>query len=145
MVDNTILALSDQLPQQVTAGNSAGIHFCSYSGFQPESGEYWLYLEVNEGAYGGRYGKDAIDSVDNLMANTRNNPIEELDLRFPIRCDQYELRPEPAAPGQVARRRWDHPAQPLPGRRHLFLRGRSPVRPAAWDLRRLGRDDRFHL
>ena len=100
VVDNTILALADQLPQQVTAGNSAGIHFCSYSGFQPESGEYWLYLEVNEGAYGGRYGKDAMDSVDNLMANTRNNPIEELDLRFPVRCDQYELRPEPAAPGK---------------------------------------------
>jgi N-methylhydantoinase B/oxoprolinase/acetone carboxylase alpha subunit len=34
------------------------------------------------------------------MANTRNNPIEELDLRFPMRCDQYELRPEPAAPGR---------------------------------------------
>src|SRR5581483_11440027 len=100
VVDNTILALADELPQQVTAGNSAGIHFCSYSGFQPETGEYWLYLEVNEGAYGGRYGKDAMDSVDNLMANTRNNPIEELDLRFPVRCDQYELRPEPAAPGR---------------------------------------------
>jgi N-methylhydantoinase B/oxoprolinase/acetone carboxylase alpha subunit len=100
VVDNIILALADQLPHQVTAGNSAGIHFCSYSGFLPESGEYWLYLEVNEGAYGGRYGKDAMDSVDNLMANTRNNPIEELDLRFPVRCDQYELRPEPAAPGR---------------------------------------------
>jgi N-methylhydantoinase B/oxoprolinase/acetone carboxylase alpha subunit len=100
VVDNTILALAEQLPQQVTARNSAGIHFCSYSGFQPETGEYWLYLEVNEGAYGGRYGKDAMDSVDNLMANTRNNPIEELDLRFPVRCDQYELRPEPAAPGR---------------------------------------------
>jgi N-methylhydantoinase B/oxoprolinase/acetone carboxylase alpha subunit len=34
------------------------------------------------------------------MANTRNNPIEELDQRFPMRCDQYELRPEPAAPGK---------------------------------------------
>ena len=100
VVDNTILALADTLPQQVTAGNSAGIHFCSYSGFVPETGEYWLYLEVNEGSYGGRYGKDAMDSVDNLMANTRNNPIEELDLRFPVRCDQYELRPEPAAPGK---------------------------------------------
>lgn len=100
VVDNTILALSDALPEQTTAGNSAGIHFCSYSGFLEEQGEYWLYLEVNEGAYGGRHGKDAMDSVDNLMANTRNNPIEELDLRFPVRCEQYELRPEPAAPGK---------------------------------------------
>ena len=100
VVDNTILALADALPQQVTGGNSAGIHFCAYAGFDEEVGQYWLYLEVNEGSYGGRYGKDAMDSVDNLMANTRNNPIEELDMRFPVRCDQYELRPEPAAPGK---------------------------------------------
>ena len=100
VVDNMILALADALPEQVTGGNSAGIHFCAYAGFDEEAGEYWIYLEVNEGSYGGRYGKDAMDSVDNLMANTRNNPIEELDMRFPMRCDQYELRPEPAAPGK---------------------------------------------
>ncbi len=100
VVDNVILALADPLPEQVTAGNAAGIHFCSYSGFLGETGEYWIYLEVDEGSYGGRHGKDAMDSVDNLMANTRNNPIEELDMRFPMRCDQYELRPEPAAPGR---------------------------------------------
>ncbi len=100
VVDNTIVALSSVVPELVTAGNSAAIHFCSYAGFIPEKGEYWLYLEVNEGSYGGRKGRDGMDSVDCLMANTRNNPIEELDMRFPIRCEQYELRPEPAAPGQ---------------------------------------------
>ena len=48
-----------RLPQGVTAGNSAGIHFCAYSGFVEEMGEYWVYLEVDEGSYGGRHGKDA--------------------------------------------------------------------------------------
>jgi N-methylhydantoinase B/oxoprolinase/acetone carboxylase alpha subunit len=100
VIDNTILALSEVIPTKVTGGNSAGIHFCSYSGFLEKSGEYWIYLEVNEGSYGGRCGKDALDSVDNLMVNTRNNPIEELDLRFPVRCERYELRPLPAAPGK---------------------------------------------
>ena len=100
VVDNVNLALADALPDKVTGGNSAGIHFCAYAGFDESLGEYWLYLEVNEGSYGGRSGRDAMDSVDNLMANTRNNPIEELDMRFPMRCDQYELRPESAAPGR---------------------------------------------
>jgi N-methylhydantoinase B/oxoprolinase/acetone carboxylase alpha subunit len=100
VVDNVNLALAEALPDKVTGGNSAGIHFCAYAGFDEGLGEYWLYLEVNEGSYGGRSGRDAMDSVDNLMANTRNNPIEELDMRFPMRCDQYELRPEPAAPGR---------------------------------------------
>ena len=131
VVDNVNLALAEALPEKVTGGNSAGIHFCAYAGFDESLGEYWLYLEVNEGSYGGRFGKDAMDSVDNLMANTRNNPIEELDMRFPMRCDQYELRPEPAAPGQVARRHRDHPAQPLPRRRDVLVRGRPADRPAA--------------
>ena len=100
VIDNTILALSEVIPDRVTAGNSAAIHFCSYSGFDESAGQYWIYLEVNEGASGGRSGKDAMDSVDNLMVNTRNNPIEELDTRFPIRCERYELQDVAAAPGR---------------------------------------------
>src|SRR3954463_1111893 len=34
------------------------------------------------------------------MPNTRKTPIEPLDTRSPMRCDKYELRPEPAAPGR---------------------------------------------
>jgi 5-oxoprolinase (ATP-hydrolysing) len=44
VVDNVILALADAMPTKVTAGNSAGIHFCAYSGFDQKQGEYWLYL-----------------------------------------------------------------------------------------------------
>ena len=98
---------------------------------------------MNEGSYGGRYGKDAMDSVDNLMANTRNNPIEELDMRFPMRCDQYELRPEPAAPGK-----WRGGIGII--RRNRFLvdgtyscEGDRQYRPAARHLRRLGRPRRL--
>ena len=84
----------------MTAGNSAHIHFMSYAGWDENEGEYWVYLEVNEGSYGGRAHSDGPDSTDNLIANTRNNPIEELEWRFPMRTDRYELREEPAAAGE---------------------------------------------
>jgi 5-oxoprolinase (ATP-hydrolysing) len=99
-VDLVLRALAPVIPNQVTAGNSAHIHFLSYSGFVEAEGEYWVYLEVDEGSYGGRPDRDAMDSVDNLIANTRNNPIEELEWRFPMRTDRYELRDEPAAAGK---------------------------------------------
>jgi 5-oxoprolinase (ATP-hydrolysing) len=99
-VDLVLRALAPVIPNQITAGNSAHIHFLSYSGFVEEEGEYWVYLEVDEGSYGGRPDRDAMDSVDNLIANTRNNPIEELEWRFPMRTDRYELRDEPAAAGK---------------------------------------------
>ena len=72
----------------------------AYSGFDTEEGEYWVYLEANEGSYGGRIDRDGLDSVDSLIANTRNNPIEELEWRFPMRTERYELRDEPCAAGK---------------------------------------------
>ena len=94
------LALRDVLPELVVAGSSAAVHSLVYSGYLPEERQYWVYIEVNEGSYGGRFGKDGIDAVDCLMANTRNNPIEELELRQPMLCERYELRDEPPAPGK---------------------------------------------
>lgn len=99
-VDLALRALAPVMPERVTAGNSAHIHFMSYSGWDEAANEYWVYLEVNEGSYGGRQHSDGPDSVDNLIANTRNNPIEELEWRFPMRTDRYELRSDPAAAGE---------------------------------------------
>jgi 5-oxoprolinase (ATP-hydrolysing) len=59
-----------------------------------------VYLEVDEGSYGGRPGRDGLDSVDALIANSRNNPIEELEWRFPMRTERYELRDDPCAAGK---------------------------------------------
>ena len=140
VVDNTILALVRGRARAGDGRQLGGI--CTSAptpGSSPETGEYWLYLEVNEGSYGGRYGKDGMDSVDNLMANTRNNPIEELDMRFPMRCERYELRDGAGGARAVARRHRHRPPQPLPRRRHVLVRGRPAVRPAARHLRRLGR------
>ena len=51
-----------------------------------------MFLEVNEGSYGGRPASDGPDSIDSLMANTRNNPLEDLAVHLPMICDRYELR-----------------------------------------------------
>jgi N-methylhydantoinase B len=97
--DQVNLALADVVPGQVTAGNSAALQAVAYSGFDPDTGEYWIYVEIAEGSYGGRCGKDGLDAIDNLMSNTRNNPIEEIEMRLPMRCERYELRDHPPAAG----------------------------------------------
>ncbi len=94
------LALAELLPDKVVAGCSAAIHSVIYSGLVEGGDEYWVYIEVGEGSYGGRPGKDGMDAVDCLMANTRNNPIEEIELRHPLVCERYELRDDPPAAGQ---------------------------------------------
>jgi N-methylhydantoinase B len=91
VIDLIYKALAPVLPDEVIAGSSASLSFCAYSGVRP-NGDYWVFLEVNEGAYGGRPRSDGPDSIDNLMANTRNNPLEDLAMHLPMICDRYELR-----------------------------------------------------
>ncbi len=100
LVDCVMRSLADVMPDRVSAGTSAHIHFVSYNGFNKDKGEYWVYLEVDEGSYGGRCGKDAIDSCDALVANTRNVPIEEIEWHYPLRVERYELNPSKVAHGK---------------------------------------------
>ena len=102
VLDCVIRALAPVLPERATAGNSAHVMSVSYSGYSPERQQYWVCVEVNEGSYGARRTKDGLDAVDNLMANTRNVPCEEIEMRFPLRVERYELRPDP--PGAGAQR-----------------------------------------
>ena len=97
MIDLIIKAMAPVLPKEVIAGSSASISFASYAGVRP-SGDYWMFLEVNEGAYGGRPRSDGPDAIDNLMANTRNNPLEDMAMHIPMICERYELRDD-VAPG----------------------------------------------
>ncbi len=91
VIDCIYRALAPVMPEKVTAGNSASLSFISYAGLRP-SGDYWVFLEVNEGSYGARASKDGPDSIDNLMCNTRNNPLEDLGMHLPMVCERYELR-----------------------------------------------------
>jgi N-methylhydantoinase B/oxoprolinase/acetone carboxylase alpha subunit len=97
VIDCIIRALAPVMPERATGGNAATVMSVSYSGFDKKRAQYWVCVEVNEGSYGGRATKDGLDCVDNLMANTRNVPCEEIELHYPLRVERYEMRPE--APG----------------------------------------------
>lgn len=100
IADGFVLSLADAAPDRVAAGSAAHTFFISYSGWDAEAQEYWAYLETNEGTYGGRMGSDGMEAVDTHAANTRNTPVEELELRFPMRVDRYELADRSPAPGR---------------------------------------------
>jgi N-methylhydantoinase B len=99
MVSNLIVkALQDILPADVCAGCSTtkAVTFSSVT----EQGDSWIYMDVTEGAYGGMEGMDGLDAVDILYANTKNNPIEDIEAHYPLRVELYELRENAAGDGQ---------------------------------------------
>jgi N-methylhydantoinase B len=97
LCDTVMRALSQALPQQVCAG-IGNLKVIAASGFRRN--RPWVHLEIFEGSYGGRYGHDGMDAVDTLYANTRNNPIEDIESHVPLRVERYELREDACAPGQ---------------------------------------------
>jgi N-methylhydantoinase B len=91
MSDLIIEALAPAIPEKVCAGTCGQVYFVSYGGTD-DDGEYWVYLEVNEGSYGGRPAADGMDAVDALAHNTQNRPVEDIELSHPMRVDRYHLR-----------------------------------------------------
>lgn len=97
LADTVMKALSLAVPEQVSAG-IGNLKVIAFSGLRDEG--HWVHMEIFEGSYGGRFGKDGMDAVDTLYANTRNNPIEDIESHLPLRVTRYELRTGVAAPGK---------------------------------------------
>ena len=97
IADTVMRALAPVLPESVGAG-VGNLKVVAYSGFR--DGQHWVYMDIQEGSYGGRFGKDGLDAVDTLYANTRNNPIEDIESHFPLRVTQYELLEDRAGAGR---------------------------------------------
>jgi len=59
IVASTLMhALSKAAPQQISAG-VGNLKVVAYSGLS--RGNYWVYMDITEGSYGGRFGKDGLD------------------------------------------------------------------------------------
>ncbi|MFZ5705800.1 MAG: hydantoinase B/oxoprolinase family protein [Pseudomonadota bacterium] len=97
VADTVIKALSTALPENTCAGTGS-VKGVALAGLQ--EGAQWVHLEVLEGSYGGRFGKDGMDCVDTLYANTRNNPIEDVETHAPLRVRRYEFRDVAPAAGR---------------------------------------------
>ncbi|KAB2338015.1 hydantoinase B/oxoprolinase family protein [Cytobacillus depressus] len=97
VADTLMKSLAQVVPHQISAG-VGNLQVVAFSGKKDDN--YWVYMDIMEGSYGGRYGKDGMDAVDTLYANTRNNPIEDIESHYPLRVNRYELKDHECAPGK---------------------------------------------
>jgi N-methylhydantoinase B len=97
VADTVMRALAQAVPEQVCAG-IGNLKVIAFSGLKGNT--HWVHMEIFEGSYGGRPGADGMDAVDTLYANTRNNPIEDIETHLPLRVERYELREDAGGAGQ---------------------------------------------
>ena len=96
LADTVMKALAQAVPEQVSAG-IGNLKVIAFSGLKGET--HWVHMEIFEGSYGGRPARDGMDAVDTLYANTRNNPIEDIETHLPLRVTRYELREDVCGAG----------------------------------------------
>lgn len=97
IADTLMKALAPAVPEKVCAG-VANLKAITFAGLAEQ--QQWVHIEIFEGSYGGRANQDGMDSVDTLYANTRNNPIEDIESHVPLRVHRYELRDDAVGPGR---------------------------------------------
>jgi N-methylhydantoinase B len=93
-------ALSETMPDRVPAGTKAMMCHAGFGGVDPETGEYYCFLETFGGGYGGRIASDGPDAVQTHGQNTENAPVEETERGYPVRVERLELVEDSDGPGR---------------------------------------------
>jgi N-methylhydantoinase B len=96
IVDAIFLALADALPDRVPAQSQGTMNNVTIGSTR---GRGWSYYETIAGGEGALPYRDGMDGVHTHMTNTKNTPVEALELAYPLRVDAYRLVPASGGAG----------------------------------------------
>lgn len=99
-IATTIVSAFNAARGEDAVGDSHG-HLTSFStsGRTADSDETFVLFEYHGGGWGGTSRCDGLDATFGLMANCFDNPIEAIEMRYPLRVERYELIPESGGDG----------------------------------------------
>jgi N-methylhydantoinase B len=100
VVDTVLGALSKISPARLMAAGEGGNTVLSMGGYDKETGEPFVLVDMINGAWGGRADKDGVEAITNPAQNMSNLPIETLEKRYPLRMEEYSLRPDSCGAGR---------------------------------------------
>jgi N-methylhydantoinase B len=100
ITDAVFGALAQALPHLIPAASQGTMNNLTFGGRHPDSGRPFAYYETIGGGAGAGPGADGGSGLHVHMSNTLNTPVEALEYSFPLRLEQYSLRPDSGGAGQ---------------------------------------------
>ncbi len=100
VVDTVLGALSQIVPDRVAAAGEGGNSVVCIGGYDKETREPFVMVDMINGALGARAARDGIDAVTNPSQNMSNMPVELMESTYPIRIEEYSLRPDSCGAGR---------------------------------------------
>src|SRR6185437_8096125 len=92
LVDVLFGALAHLANERVPAASQGTMNNLTFGGYDPVRGQVFAYYETSGGGMGARLGADGLSGVHVHMSNTRNTPVEALEMGLPVRVRRYSLR-----------------------------------------------------
>ncbi|MEU1259323.1 hydantoinase B/oxoprolinase family protein [Streptomyces chartreusis] len=91
VVDLVHGAFAQVVPERVVAASNGAVTGTQFSGIDPRTGRYYIYLETIGGGNGAGDCMNGLDGVQAHMTNTSNLPVEALEGEYPLRVQEYAL------------------------------------------------------
>jgi N-methylhydantoinase B len=101
IIEAMLDAVSKQQPARTAAASGIN-HMQVLSGRAPDTGRYWIVMDLDFGGVGARASKDGVDTTGaNVMGGRGGVPqIEALEAEFPIRFERHALIRDSGGPGR---------------------------------------------
>ena len=100
IVNALTIALSEVVPERITAGYYGMSNVYILSGEGGPDGHGWIFFDIEVGGGGGRPAKDGLDCYSQGIHNLANTPIEMVETTYPLRFTHYELIPDSGGAGR---------------------------------------------
>ncbi len=99
ITDVVLGALAQAVPHQVTAAGTGSMSNFTIGG-RDWRGNFYSYVETYGGGQGAMSDQDGMDGVHVNMTNTRNTPVEVIEINYPLLVEKYGLVPDSGGPGK---------------------------------------------
>lgn len=99
VADVLLGALVQAIPDRIPAAPSGNLLSLAIGGVDPATRRTFVFTNLLSGGMGARPTKDGIDCIETDVTNCMTNPIEAMEMAFPIRVVRNSLVPDSGAPG----------------------------------------------
>lgn len=100
VVDTVMGALAQIAPQRLMAAGEGGNTVVAIGGYHGTERKPFVFVDMINGAWGGRADKDGVEGVTNPSQNMSNLPIETIEARYPLLMETYALREDSGGAGE---------------------------------------------
>ena len=100
LADLFISCLSEAIPERSTAAHYGDSMVSLFFSVDRKRGQ-WMSIEATAGGWGGRNDGDGQSALINLVNGSfRNIPAEVMETKFPVRLEEFAIRPDSGGPGR---------------------------------------------